>query len=259
MHEIGAITSYIDVAQVVLYAFWIFFAFLVIHLIVESKREGFPLITNREGERLDGFLPMPSPKTFLLYHGGTKTVPELEPEEIINAVQTQNFEGAPWVPLGNPMIDGLGPAAYALRSTSPELDYHGEPRTVPLRVAADHWVAEEDPDPRGMEVVGADGLVGGVVSDIWVDRTELQARYVEVAPADPAAAHVIVPMELVRVSTYMRGGGVVKLASVTAAQLVAAPHPESPDVVTMREEDRIQAYFASGHLYAFPSREEPLI
>ena len=74
MHT-GAITPYIDVAQLTLYAFWIFFAWLVIYLILESKREGFPLITSRSNERLDGILPMPGPKTFLLRNGQTRTVP----------------------------------------------------------------------------------------------------------------------------------------------------------------------------------------
>jgi photosynthetic reaction center H subunit len=35
--------------------------------------------------------------------------------------------------------------------------------------------------------------------------------------------------------------------------------PASPDKVTALEEDRIAAYFASGNLYAMPSRMEPLI
>ena len=164
MHT-GAITPYIDVAQLTLYAFWIFFALLVIYLILESKREGFPLVTSRAGERLTGILPMPGPKTFLLRNGQTRTVPSLEPDEIVNAVQEQNFEGAPWVPLGNPMQDGVGPAGYALRSTEPELTYEGEHRTVPMRVADDHWVAEEDPDPRGWEVITADDCVAGIVAD----------------------------------------------------------------------------------------------
>ena len=37
--ETGAITSHIDVAQVVLYAFWAFFAGLVYYLQRESRRE----------------------------------------------------------------------------------------------------------------------------------------------------------------------------------------------------------------------------
>jgi photosynthetic reaction center H subunit len=46
---------------------------------------------------------------------------------------------------------------------------------------------------------------------------------------------------------------------VTAAQLAAAPVTASPDFLSAREEDRIQAYFSSGHLYATPSRMGPLI
>lgn len=41
--ETGAITGYIDVAQVVLYIFWAFFFGLVIYLLRENKREGYPL------------------------------------------------------------------------------------------------------------------------------------------------------------------------------------------------------------------------
>ncbi len=257
MHT-GAITPYIDVAQIVLYAFWIFFAGLIGHLILESKREGFPLITNRPGERLDGILPMPGPKTFLLRNGQTRTVPALEPEEIVNAVQLENYEGAPWVPLGDPMQDGVGPAGYALRSTEPELTYEGEHRTVPLRVAEDHWVAEEGPDPRGWQVITVDGLVAGVVADLWVDRSEVNARFIEVELNDTAARHVIVPIELTQVKENARTG-VVKVISVTAEQLAAAPVPESPDCLSAREEDRIQAYFASGHLYATALRMGPLL
>jgi photosynthetic reaction center H subunit len=255
--QTGAVTSYIDVAQLTLYVFWLFFAGLVVYLILESKREGFPLITAKSGERLDGILPMPSPKIFKLRDGTTRAVPSLEPDEIVNAVQEQDFEGAPWVPLGNPMQDGMGPAGYALRSTEPELDLHGHPRTVPIRVATDHWVAEEGPDPHGWEVIAADGAVAGIVADLWVDRAECNVRFVEVA-VPGAARHVIVPVELTVVKTYAIGG-VIKVASVTAAQLAAAPVPASPDFLSAREEDRIQAYFASGHLYAFPERQEPLI
>ncbi|MFZ9154247.1 MAG: photosynthetic reaction center subunit H, partial [Burkholderiaceae bacterium] len=38
----GAITQYVDVAQLALYAFWVFFAILIYYLTIESKREGFP-------------------------------------------------------------------------------------------------------------------------------------------------------------------------------------------------------------------------
>ncbi len=63
-HAQGAITGYIDVAQVVLYAFWIFFAGLVFYLRREDRREGYPLESEVHGG-LKGwdwlFLPSPRP------------------------------------------------------------------------------------------------------------------------------------------------------------------------------------------------------
>ena len=45
----GAITPYIDVAQIALYAFWVFFAGLIYYLHREDKREGYPLESDRSG------------------------------------------------------------------------------------------------------------------------------------------------------------------------------------------------------------------
>ena len=62
----GAITQYVDVAQLALYAFWVFFAILVYYLTVEGKREGFPLEYDQAGKvrRAEGIAAMPKPKTF---------------------------------------------------------------------------------------------------------------------------------------------------------------------------------------------------
>jgi photosynthetic reaction center H subunit len=258
MHTTGAITPYIDVSQLTLYAFWIFFAGLVIYLTLESKREGFPLITSKPGERLTGILPLPTPKTFILHDGTTRSFPWNEPLETLAMKQTSNFEGAPWEPQGDPMQLGLGPASYTQRADVPELTHEGTLRTVPMRLDNGFSIASDDPDPRGFSVIAADGEVAGICSDLWIDRTSTQARWLEVALPDRLARRVIIPMELVRIATNARGG-TVKVASVTAAQFTTAPVPESPESVTAREEDRIAAYFASGHLYAMPSRMEPLI
>ena len=45
----GAFTGYIDVAQLCLYAFWLFFFGLVYYLLRENKREGYPLVSDRTG------------------------------------------------------------------------------------------------------------------------------------------------------------------------------------------------------------------
>jgi photosynthetic reaction center H subunit len=253
--QAGAITSHIDVAQIALYAFWLFFAGLILYLRKEDKREGYPLVNERTGELLQGFPVMPSPKTFLLPDGGTVTAPRLDPPQpSFDATPVASWPGAPLHPIGNPMLAGAGPAASALRADVPDLMQETrENRVVPLRVATDHVLEETSPDPRGEEAVGADGVVGGVVSDIWIDRSEAIIRYLEVTLA--AGPSVLVPMPLVKVAAT----GHVVVVSVLGSQFADAPNLANPDQVTSREEDRIQAYFASGQLYAEPNRVEPLL
>jgi len=258
----GAITGYIDVAQLVLYAFWIFFAGLIIYLRREDKREGYPLESDRTDRTdrviIQGFPAMPSPKTFKLAHGGSVQAPRPENDRReIKAIPTAPWPGAPLEPTGNPMIDGVGPAAYALRAEEPDLTYEGAVKIVPLRVATDFAVATRDPDPRGMPVVGADDQVGGTVRDVWVDRSEPQIRYLEVTvPTAAGGRNVLVPIYLADVSGRRRR---VKVDSILAQHFADVPGLANPDQVTLAEEDRISAYYAGGKLYAEPSRSEPLL
>jgi photosynthetic reaction center H subunit len=260
--QTGAITGYIDVAQLVLYGFWIFFVALIIYLRKEDKREGYPLESDRSERadrvRIQGFPAMPAPKTFLLAHGGTSTVPDPRKDaRPIHATPVAPWPGAPLEPTGDPLADGVGPAAYAERSDSPDLTFEGLPMIVPMRVASDFSVVERDPDPRGMDVLGADGNVAGVVKDLWVDRTEPQIRYLEVAVDAGATSRVaLLPIQLARIDGYRRQ---VRVKSILAAQFAGVPALQQPDQVTLREEDRICAYYAGGNLYAEASRLEPLI
>jgi photosynthetic reaction center H subunit len=253
----GAITGYIDVAQIALYVFWIFFAGLIYYLRKEDKREGYPLITDGlTTGRTEGWPPMPAPKTFLLPHGGTVIAPRPEdPQPAFDAEPVAPWPGAPMQPIGNGLLSGAGPAASALRADTPDLTVTTSlPRVVPLRVLEDHGLDEESPDPRTMEAVGADGVVGGVVTDLWIDRSEMLVRYLEVTLA--AGPSVLVPMPLVRIDTT---AGQVVVQSILGAQFQDAPNLASPDVVTLREEDRIAAYYASGNLFAEPDRAEPYL
>lgn len=255
----GAITSYIDVAQVTLYAFWIFFAGLIVYLRREDKREGYPLESDRSDRvMVQGFPSIPSPKTFLLHDGSTRSAPRAEPPgRPIAAVPVAPWPGAPLEPTGNPMLDAVGPASYVDRADVPDLTYdHGLPKIVPLRVATDYFVEPRDPDPRGMPVIAADGLVAGEVSDVWVDRSEFLIRYLEVRVPALDGRTVLLPMPFARVVAHLRQ---IRVASITAAQFADVPALQSPDQVTFREEDRISAYFGSGHLYATPARLGPLV
>jgi photosynthetic reaction center H subunit len=249
-------TSYFDVAQVTLYAFWIFFAGLVLYLRTEDKREGYPLVSERPGTTYEGFPPVPSPKTFLLKDGTVHTAPRgPEREEIaFKGEAVEPWPGAPIQPVGNPLLSGVGPSGYALRSTKPELTWDEDhTRVEPMRIAKDYSFESESPNPIGFEVLGCDGIAAGTVTEAWIDREDCVIRYLEVKTATNT---VLVPMPLIRVKEDINK---VLLASVTGAQVAQAPVLANPDQVSLREEDQIQAYFASGQLYATATRTDPLL
>ena len=57
--------AYMDVAQVTLYVFWIFFAALIFYLRREDKREGYPLVSDAGGRRpVYGIPSPPESKTY---------------------------------------------------------------------------------------------------------------------------------------------------------------------------------------------------
>ena len=244
-----------------LYAFWIFFAGLIIYIRREDKREGYPLESERSGlVTVQGFPRIPSPKTFNLADGTSVQAPRdgggADWREV-KAAASAPWHGAPLIPTGDPMADGVGPASYAQRSDTPDVTVTGTPKLVPLRSLSDFYLDEHDPDPRGMEVVGADGAVGGVVRDVWVDRSEYIIRYFEVEVGDKAKKrNVLLPTTLSRVSAK---SGRVSVKSVLGAHFAQVPVHKKPDVVTRLEEDRICAFYASGNLYATADRAEPLL
>jgi photosynthetic reaction center H subunit len=256
----GAITGYIDVAQLTLYAFWIFFAGLIFYLRREDKREGYPLESERSGMvTVQGFPPVPTPKVFRMSDGHMIYAPRVEaPSGMIAAEPAGGWQGAPLVPTGNAMVQGVGPASYVERADHPDMMFDEPlPKIVPLRVATAYWLAEEDPDPRGMPVIGADKVVAGTCKDAWIDRSEMLVRYLEVAvTVGGVPRDVLVPMTLVRISGE---SATVIVQSVMGAQFAEAPVLANPDQITMREEDRVSAYFAGGQMYASPDRLGPLL
>lgn len=258
----GYITNHIDLAQLALYVFWLFFAGLIYYLRQEDKREGFPLISdkwNRKQLPEYGFPPLPKPKVFRRAHGEPVLAPKLDPAERPLAAQpTARFIGAPLEPTGDAMLDGVGPAAWCMREDVPDQMFEtGEPKIIPLRIDNSAFLAGEDPDPRGMQVVGADGVVAGTVRDAWNDRADALIRYLEVSVnTDSGVRNVLVPMFLCTINTKKRQ---VRVESVMARHFQTAPVTREADFVTLREEDQISAYFGGGHMYATASRAEPLI
>lgn len=255
----GAITGYIDVAQIVLYAFWVFFAGLIFYLRREDKREGYPLESDRSGAvTVQGFPAFPGQKSFLMADGSLRTVPSIKADRRDAPVMPLlAWPGSPMEPTGDPMRDGVGPASYADRDDVPEHAADGDPALVPLRAAGGFTLGPIDADPRGMAVVGADGEIAGTVKDLWIDRAECLIRYLEVdVRAGAAPRTALVPMTMVRV---WPNSGTVKVRSITAAQFIGVPALANPNQVTKREEDRIVGYFAGGTLYATPQRMGPVL
>lgn len=294
------ITQHIDWALVVLYAFWLFFGGLVFYLLREGRREGYPLIDDITGKaEKGGAIWIPDPKVFLTSTGEVFTAPRNRAEPELSAVPSAPFPGSPLVPVGNPFTSGIGPAAYALRSDKPDIMADGETKILPMRLLPEHVIAEDDADPRGMEMVGADGLPAGIVADLWIDRSEMLVRYVEVrldptvaatrgaftqtvevetaaVAVDTETGDVAVAVMDQIVSVPGRGArdtvlipatatsmapmyGQVSTSSVLARQFADVPRTRDPNSITLLEEDKIGAYYSAGELFATPARSEPFL
>lgn len=263
--ETGAITSYIDVAQVTLYAFWVFFALLLFYLRQEDRREGYPLEADQSGAfNRDDWLFMPPAKTFLLPHGqGEVSVPNSARDNADRPVPGErlaDFSGAPYLPTGdNPMLQSIGPGSWAMRADTPDLSHDGKAKIVPLRVATDFAVAEGDPDPVGTRVVGFDEVVAGTVSDIWVDRSEQVLRYLEVTTeVGDTPRQILVPINFGVFRKTMQRERIFYVHALRGEQFAHVPGLKDSDSITLLEEEKVTAYFGSGLLYATPSRQEPL-
>ncbi len=258
--QTGAITNYIDVAQLALYAFWLFFAGLIYYLHRENKREGYPLVApDRAGVSpvvVQGFPPVPAQKAFPMPDGAQLMVPRPETREPLSRFRrVSKAEGSPIEPTGEPLTAGIGPGAWANRHNEPDLAFDdGKPKIVPLRAAPAFFLAMEDPVIIGYSVVGADDVVAGTVAEAWIDRSEVVVRYLEVELT--SGGRVLLPMTFLRIDNK---GKRIICRYIKAAQFALAPVPATPDQVTLREEDQIQAFYAAGSLYAWPGREGPLL
>ena len=253
----GAVGN-LDVAQIVLYPFFLFFAGLIHYLRREDRREGYPLESEAMG-RLKGVEPalIPSPKTFTLASGKVIKAPTyLGDSRPLNAEKVEPWPGAPLQPKGDPMKAEVGPGAYAMRADETDETHHGEDLIVPFRVATNFSLVAGAPSPIGLAVVGADGIPGGVVKDLWVDRAESMLRYYEVSLRGDASRSVLLPVTFSKVDFRKKR---VNVAAVLGAQLAGVPTTRDPDKVTLLEEEKITAYYGAGTLYATPERAEPLV
>jgi photosynthetic reaction center H subunit len=255
----GAIAGTIDVAQLALIAFAIFFLGLVYHLRREDKREGYPLEDPApNGRPLVGFpLPPARPKVFRTMHSGQEEMPHEEPQGPLNAVPTSPVPGMPLVPVGNPLLAGVGPGAWAMRRDEPLMTHEGHPQVAPLRRMAGWHVTDGDADPRGMVVIAADGIAVGEVVELWLDHGVKILRYLEVAlSAATGPRLVLLPIYYTDIRKRRRE---IRVKAIMSNQFADVPVLRNPDQITAREEDRVNAYYCGGLFYATPERAEPVI
>lgn len=261
-----------DVTALVLTVFTLFFFGLIIYLRREDRREGYPIEDDITGkpEPAFGLFFAAQPKAFHFADGRADV---LKPDGLhddweLNAAR-RPVSGTPLQPVGDPMLAGVGPGAYARRSTLPDRTAHGELKVAPMRDSPGFFIPGHDPDPRGYAVRGVDGAVAGVVADVWIDRGEIMIRYLEVELAGPATAQglsvvgavtsgrrVVLPLTMAVIN---RGKATVTTDAITAAQFADVPRLANPDEMTRDEEERVCAYYGAGYLYATPARSEPLL
>ncbi|MDA0720477.1 MAG: photosynthetic reaction center subunit H [Proteobacteria bacterium] len=247
-----------DLASAAIWLFWIFFAGLIYYLQTENMREGYPLL-DEEGKPApnQGPYPVPSDKTFHLRDGrGELALPSGQrgDRDDLALVQSSRAAGSPYIPTGDPMMDGVGPASWAPRRDAPELDAHGHVKIKPMSTLPDFRISAGT-DPRGKVVVGGDGEVVGRVTDMWVDVPEALVRFltVDLNPEGSGKTRLI-PINMARIK-----GDRVVVRSLYAHNWDGVPVTKSPDVVTLFEEEKIMGYYAGGTLYASAARLEPQV
>jgi photosynthetic reaction center H subunit len=249
---IGAITDHLDFAQVLVVVFFIFFVGLILHLRQEDKREGYPLKDPAGGPDEVGFPDLPTAKIFRLQEGGEVAAPHPDPQRRLAARRLHPDPGSPLVPTGDPLADGVGPAAWALRKPSPMIFSPGVPQMAPLRLLEGFSILPRDPDPRGMIVVASDGVQVGVVEDVWFDRGVKIVRYLEIALDENARQErVLAPIYDCDIKARSRR---VKISAAPAARFADAPRLSDPNQITAREEDQVSAFFAGAEFYQAASK-----
>jgi len=252
--EFGGFTQSFDVAQLVLYIFWAFFAGVIYYLQREQHREGYPMDSGRpNGPVITGW-PLVQPKTYRMRHGPDMVAPDPgRPDGEYSFEPGNPWSGGTIVPKGDPLLAGVGPGGWAMRADEPDLTYEGNPKIVPLRAAKDYNVAKQNVDPRGMQVICADKESAGQVVDMWIDQSESIFRFIEVALKD-SGTRVLIPLNFARINKQG-----VHVNALMSYQFGNVPKTKSPEQITLLEEEKIMGYFGAGLLYAHPSRLDPLL
>ena len=118
-----------------------------------------------------------------------------------------------------------------------------------MRIEKSFRILPSDTDPRGLEVFGLEGKVGGTCVDVWVDRSEHIIRYVEIKTL--SGNSVLAPFNL----TVIKKNAIF-INSIMSSQFEDVPGLKNANTISLLEEEKIMGYFGAGTLMAFPRRRE---
>lgn len=238
-----------DLASLAIWGFWIFFAGLIFYLQTENMREGYPL-EDENGNLApnQGPFPLPKDKTFKLRDGrGELTVPSgaRGDRENLAMARTATSEGFPHAPTGNPMADGVGPASWAPRKDEPELDAHGNAKITPM-AGHEAFFVSAGRDPRGLPVLSRDDQVVGHVTEMWIDASEAEVRYLEYTlEPEHGSGSRLVPIQMARIREKW-----VMVRSLNSGDFDGVPQIRGGGSISKLEEEKVCAYYGGGTLYS---------
>lgn len=250
------VTQHIDVPEAAVAIFFILFLGLIYHLRQADKREGYPMQASPfDPTPLQGFPVPPDPMVYKLNEGGTTVAPHNYKLAPMHARPLHRFDGTPLVPVGNPLLAGIGPGAWVQRRDEPMRTENGEPVLQPLRLLPEWSVEAGDADPRGMAVFDWRWHEVGVVADIWIDQAIQILRLLEVELRPGLGiGRVLVPIYHATIHEKARE---IHIESLRAHQFAELPMPAAPDRITAQEDERLNAYYAAGRFYRDSTLTDP--
>ena len=243
------LTQQIDLIQVLIVAFVLFFLLLVVYLHREDKREGYPLVVPGRSRRMVGWPSPPPTKTYRLLEGGVVELPNFKQQPAVNALRSVSGPGAPLDVPGDLLTSRLGAGATVLMRDVPMTTLTGEPLLAPLRHATGWSVSRGELDPRGMRVLSRNYVPVGIVEDLWIDHAAKILRYLEVR-LDADGSVVLLPIFFAHIRQADRE---IRVKALRTKQFALVPRLRDPDVMTAREEDELTAFYAGGEIYADPN------
>ncbi len=154
--------------------------------------------------------------------------------------------------MGNPLLSGLGPAAWVRKKDEPALTEAGHLLLQPMRLLPDWSIGKGDADPRGMAVFDWRWVRVGTVHDSWIDQGIKIVRIFEVTLLPEfGGGNVLMPIYFCVINERRRE---IRMVALRSTQFAEIPRPAQDDRITGQEDERLNAYFAAGRFY----RDSPL-